>query len=159
MTVPECRLLFEYNDWANRSLMGAAARLSAELFVRELGASFGSVRGTLLHIVIGEWRWLQFWLDKPYEHEFPPADYPTADTLEAFRAEVVEAQRRFVAALTEDDLRRPRLVRGRDRPLADTLQHLLSHSTYHRGQVATLLRQLGQTPPTTDFLVFLAEQP
>jgi uncharacterized damage-inducible protein DinB len=35
----------------------------------------------------------------------------------------------------------------------------VSHSTYHRGQVATLLRQLGQTPPTTDFLVFLGEQP
>ena len=159
MTVSEVRLLFEYNDWANRSLVDAAARLSAELFVRELGASFGSVRGTLLHIVVGEWRWLQFWLNRPYERDFPPAEYPTADALERFRVDVVEARRPFVADLNEDDLRRPRLVRGRERPLVDTLQHLLSHSTYHRGQVATLLRQLGQTPPTTDFLVFLGEQP
>ena len=148
------------NDWANRSLTGAAARLSAELFVRELGASFGSVRGTLLHIVVGEWRWLQFWRDKPYERDFPPADYPTADALEAFRAEVVEAQRRFVAASVDRRRSAPTAPRAwPDRPLADTLQHLLSHSTYHRGQVATLLRQLGQTPPTTDFLVFLGEQP
>jgi uncharacterized damage-inducible protein DinB len=41
--------------------------------------------------------------------------------------------------------------------LAHMMQHLVNHSSYHRGQVVTLLRQLGQTPPTTDFLVFIDE--
>jgi uncharacterized damage-inducible protein DinB len=42
--------------------------------------------------------------------------------------------------------------------LAEMMQHLANHSSYHRGQIAVLLRQLGQTPPATDFLVFLDEQ-
>lgn len=41
--------------------------------------------------------------------------------------------------------------------LAQMMQHVVNHSSYHRGQVITLLRQLGQTPPATDFLVFLDE--
>jgi uncharacterized damage-inducible protein DinB len=42
--------------------------------------------------------------------------------------------------------------------LAEMLQQVLNHSSYRRGQVALLLRQLGQTPPATDFLVFLDEK-
>jgi DinB family protein len=42
--------------------------------------------------------------------------------------------------------------------LAETMQHVVNHSSYHRGQVVVLLRQLGQTPPATDFLVFFDEQ-
>jgi uncharacterized damage-inducible protein DinB len=41
--------------------------------------------------------------------------------------------------------------------LGHMMQHIVNHSTYHRGQVVTLLRQLGQTPPPTDFLVYFDE--
>ena len=154
MTAADVRLLFEYNAWANRLLMNAASRLSAEQFVHDMGASFGSVRSTLLHIVIGEWRWLQFWLEQPFDHDWPPANHPSVAAVESFHAEVAEKQRAFVYALTDGDLQRSRLVRGRERPLVHTVYHVLQHSAYHRGQVVTLLRQLGHEPPTTDFLAF-----
>ncbi|HYV42997.1 MAG TPA: DinB family protein [Thermoanaerobaculia bacterium] len=40
-------------------------------------------------------------------------------------------------------------------PLHEMLVHVVNHSTYHRGQVATMLRQLGKTPLSTDYLVLL----
>jgi uncharacterized damage-inducible protein DinB len=46
-------------------------------------------------------------------------------------------------------------VRVKTYPLADLIHHLLNRSTYHRGQVALLLRQLGRTPPATDYWLFL----
>jgi uncharacterized damage-inducible protein DinB len=42
-------------------------------------------------------------------------------------------------------------------PLGQLIRHVVNHSTYHRGQLATLLRQLGQTPPSTDFTKYLRE--
>ena len=41
------------------------------------------------------------------------------------------------------------------RPLGETLVHIVNHGTYHRGQVATLLRQLGKIPASTDYLLYL----
>ena len=157
MDLPHVRTMFAYNWWANCRFMAAARLLTPDVFTRDAGSSFGSIRGTLLHIMAGEWKWLQFWLGRPYDEDFRSEDYPDVEVLEA-RWRVIRAdQRRFVDALTADRLESRSVVRGTERPLRDTLQHLLSHSAYHRGQVATLLRQSGSVPPTTDFLVFLTE--
>lgn len=43
-------------------------------------------------------------------------------------------------------------------PLYQQIQHVFFHSMYHRGQVVTLLRQLGQTPPRTDLIAFYRER-
>ena len=50
--------LFAYDEWANRRLVDAAAQLTSEEYTQDLGASFGSVRRTLIHIMWGEKRWL-----------------------------------------------------------------------------------------------------
>jgi uncharacterized damage-inducible protein DinB len=39
--------------------------------------------------------------------------------------------------------------------MAEVLVHVANHGTYHRGQVATLLRQLGKVPIATDYLLFV----
>lgn len=69
------------------------------------------------------------------------------------------SSRRSPAALarTFEPVAAPRSVRGYEYALGELIQHLLNHSTYHRGQVALLLRQLGQSPPATDFRLFLTE--
>ena len=107
----------------------------------------------------GEWKWLQFWLDRPYDVEFRLGDYPDVAALEATWREIWANQQHFVDGLSsEEQMEFRRVVRGTERPLRDTVQHLLHHSTYHRGQVATLLRQSGCVPPPTDFLVFLGDR-
>jgi uncharacterized damage-inducible protein DinB len=135
MNTAEVRTLFAYNSWANQRLLDASLSLAPGQFTRDLQSSFGSIRDTLLHIMAGEWRWLQFWLGKPYDEEFRPEDYPDVAALERRWSTVSADQQRFLDDLMDDTLRATRVVRGAERPLSDTVQHVLTHSTYHRGQV------------------------
>jgi uncharacterized damage-inducible protein DinB len=151
--------LFAYNAWANRRLLAAAAPLPAEELCRDLGASFGSVNGTLRHILCGEWRWLRFWRDGSLIPELRAEDFPDLAAIEASWPDLEIQQREFAARLTADRLAGTHTIRGHDYTLGDLIHHLLNHSTYHRGQVALLLRLLGQTPPATDYRLFLTDAP
>ena len=128
-----------------------------DAFSKDLGASFGSVRGTLLHILWGEWGWLRYWQEGNFIREFPLEDFPTVASLEASWSELEQARRGFVAGLTDEALLEPRPLDEHTYSLAELIQQTLNHSTYHRGQVAVLLRQLGHAPPATDFRIFLTE--
>jgi uncharacterized damage-inducible protein DinB len=159
-TPEEVSKLFDYNRWANARALEPVAGLTAEELNRRLGGSFASVLGTLAHIYAAEWIWLERW------HGSSPRGLPTAQevpTLEALKEKwgAVESRcRDFVASLTE-----PRLsevvtyvnVKGEtwSYALGEMLVHVVNHSSYHRGQVATMLRQLKKVPLSTDYLVFL----
>ena len=77
--------------------------------------------------------------------------------------EVQDAREAFLATLTTEKLAGPLSYAGFDgkgftRVLSDALFHVANHGTYHRGQVATLLRQLGKSPVSTDFTRWLNER-
>jgi len=63
----------------------------------------------------------------------------------------------YIRRLTQAELDEPRMLDATVYTLEELVQHSLNHATYHRGQVALLLRQLGQVPPSTDYHDFLAE--
>lgn len=157
MTADDIRLLIAYDEWANRRLLDAAVRLTPEAFSRELGASFGSISRTLIHIMWGEKRWLQFWLDGALLPDSPPTEFPNVASIVAAWSSLESERNTFAKNLSDERLRTTVMVRGEQYTLAELMQHVLNHSTYHRGQVALLLRQLGQAPPATDYRVFLTE--
>jgi len=169
MTIDDIRLLFEYDRWANNRVFLAAGALSAEQFTRDLGGSFRSVRDTLLHILGGEWGWLTYWkaptqdsrflteLWDRHDTLFHPDAFPSIDAVRLKWAEIETEQTEFLNRLTDDSLRRMLLVRKTQLSLAYLMQHLVNHSTYHRGQVATMMRQLGAQPVATDFHAFLLD--
>jgi uncharacterized damage-inducible protein DinB len=163
----EIRELYQYNFWANHRMLEACAALPQELFVRELGSSFSSVRDTIVHIWGAEWIWLERWNGRS-PRSLPLAESSaTLSQLKALWEETERAQSLFVAGLSAAKLERVveyRNVRGHTfaYPLVKMLQHVVNHSTYHRGQVTTMLRQLGAKPAATDLLWyydFLAGNP
>ncbi len=155
MNAEDFRTLFAYSQWANGRLIGAAQQVDPEDFARDLGASFKSLKGTLLHILGGEWKWLQFWRGEASTNLFAPEEFPDASAIDTRRLVLEREQRVFTDTLTDELLERRYSVKDRDYSLGQTMQHLFNHSTYHRGQVALLLRQLGHIPPATDYRVFL----
>ena len=158
----EIRTLFAYNRWANRRLLTAARLLPWPDFIRDLRSSHGSLRGTLVHVVWAEWLWTRRWQGESPKQIFAPEDFRDWVTLESRWTTVENEQQAFLESLN-DKLLNIRVsyknLQGQrwEYSLAHMLQHTINHSSYHRGQVAALLRQLGQTPPATDFLVFLDE--
>jgi uncharacterized damage-inducible protein DinB len=69
MNLEDICLLYAYDRWANGRVLDAAAQVTAEQFTRDLGGSFHSIRDTLLHIIGGEWIWLEYWKRMPVSEE------------------------------------------------------------------------------------------
>ncbi len=164
MITPEhARTLFAYGAWANRRMLDACAALSGEQFTKDLGSSFRSVQGTLAHIMGAEWLWLERFRGRSLP-SLPSTDQ-FAD-LASLRARWTQVEREllsYVDGLSAADLDRSfdyRDTKGNSHSnlLWQTLQHLANHGTYHRGQVTTLLRQLGAKPVSTDLIGFYRER-
>jgi len=90
---------------------------------------------------------------------FNPDAFPNAAAVQLKWADVEKEQAEFVNRVTNESLKELIPFRTTQITLAHLMQHLANHSTYHRGQVALMMRQLGAEPLATDFHVFLAESP
>jgi len=169
MTKDDIQLLYEFDRWANNRVLQATSTLSAEEFTRDLGGSFRSVRDTLVHIVRCEEGWLTCWKEpspssafvmdfwKRHHALFSPNAFPDFAAVQLKWAEVEREQVEFVNRVTNESLGRMIPVRTTQISLAHLMQHLANHSTYHRGQVALMMRQLAAEPLATDFAMFLME--
>lgn len=159
----EMRELFAFNAWANRKIIGAAEALTAEQFTKSMGSSFDSVRDTLVHIWAVEWVWLERLCGRP-PSSFPDAkEYADLASMQPRWAEIEKNWLEYVSRLDEDELAGDvdyqTVSFGPSRsPRWQMMQHVVNHSTYHRGQVTTMLRQLGAKGTTTDLLFFYRER-
>jgi uncharacterized damage-inducible protein DinB len=167
MTRKDIGLLFEYDRWANHRILKLVGALTSEQFTRDLGGSFPSVRDVLLHIVASKWAWLTYWKESSpssriltdlftrSETLFRSENFSTLATVQAKWAEVEKEEVEYVDELTDELLDRRFPVGDASISLAHLMQHLSNHSTYHRGQIAMMLRQLGAKAQGTDFAEFL----
>lgn len=163
MTRDDLAGLFAYSEWATARLFDAAAALDADAWARDLGGSLPTLGGTLAHVVGSEWLWLRRWQEDEPTAAPTWTAAPTPDGLRAALAEVERDRAQFLARLTDADLDRPltyTLFSGavQTLPLREVLLQVVFHSMYHRGQIASKLRELGTAPPATDYLVYAVHQ-
>jgi uncharacterized damage-inducible protein DinB len=159
MNQQELQTLLDYHYWARDRVLDAAEKLTPDQFGRDLGSSFRSVRETLAHIYAAEWAWCSRW--NGVSPTAFPADSP-ADVA-AIRAKwrALESNVRAVLdRMGEQGLDRAidyQMLNGEARTSIfwQMLQHVVNHASYHRGQVTTMLRQLGAAPPQSmDLIAF-----
>lgn len=163
MTPDEMRPLYDYNAWANRRALDSCAPLAEEQFRRDLGSSFRSVRDTLAHVMGAEWIWYERWHGRSPAALPEAQQFPNLASVRARWAEIEQDIMTFVRGLTGEDLLRVHefhtLTMGTAAsPLWHSMQHLVNHSTYHRGQIAAMLRQLGAQPISTDLIRYYRER-
>jgi uncharacterized damage-inducible protein DinB len=171
------RYLAEYNRWFNQRLYDASERLGDAERRHGRGAFFGSIHGTLNHIVWADRLWLRRFKHQGFD--FPALTEEVLQVPEgAMHAAVLyedwsqlRAARTALDAAIEEWLRdmppefplapmRYANSKGvkRDHPAWKALTHFFNHQTHHRGQVTTLLFQLGHDPGVTDLIHFLASE-
>lgn len=160
MNRDDIQFLYKYNRWANAAVFQSVTPLSPEEFTRQLGGSFPSVRDTLVHIMAAEWIWLRRWKGVSPRALFDSDGFPTVDSIRAKWSEIETEQMEFVNGVTEDMLKEiVAYVNTRGQPwrypLGRLMQHLVNHSSYHRGQITNFLRLLGAEPKPTDLLIYL----
>jgi uncharacterized damage-inducible protein DinB len=148
-----------YNIWQNASLYGCADRLADAERRLERGAFFGSIHGTLSHLLWGDRIWMHRFAGTPAPgggiRQSPAA---IADWAELKRARaamdrtIAEWAERLDDAWLAADLVYWSQAAGREivKPRALLVAHMFNHQTHHRGQVHCMLTQCGQKPDDTD---------
>ena len=151
------QLMARYNQWQNRSLYTAADGLSDADRKLDQGAFFGSIHGTLNHLLWGDRMWLGRFIDEPCTAPAFGADmFDDFSTLarerETTDRKMLDWAGKTTASWLAETLRYTSKVDGRTRelPRAVAAVHLFNHGTHHRGQLTTLLRQAGHDPGVTD---------
>jgi uncharacterized damage-inducible protein DinB len=151
--------LLEYTIWANHRVLRAVATLSVDDYKRDLGSSHGGVRGTLTHTMGAEWIWLERFKGVSPNRFMDEGEFPDVIALRDRWAAIEGHRDSWYRALKEDAVSRRisyKNLKGEPftAPLWQLIQHVVNHSSYHRGQVVTMLRQLGAKAPATDLVVW-----
>ena len=163
-------LMADYNQWMNKSVYLAASKLGADDLSKDRGAFFGSIIGTLNHILVGDTVWLKRFADHPSRLKaldyVRSLDKPKAldailytkfKNLERARIKMDEVIQGFTHELTDQALASNLSYRNTkgdsfNKNFGYLVQHFFNHQTHHRGQASALLSQAGVEVGVTDLL-------
>jgi uncharacterized damage-inducible protein DinB len=162
LNIQDIRLMYEYNFWANRRILGACTKLSQTQFSAPSTTSAESLRGALVHTLDAEYGWRMRFQHDQGSDILAETDFPTVEALQE-RWQVEENDMRvYLASLHDDELnsvlRYPIPEGERARVLWHCLYHVVNHGTQHRSEVAVILTEYGHSPGDMDFTVFLLER-
>lgn len=158
------QMMARYGAWANKRLISACRGLDADAYFIDRKAFFGSLHGTLNHILVGD----RIWLGRisGIDSGLTDLGVPLFDTLDGLAAARESEDHRiqsiidgmdetdFSGILTYTTIVKPQRI---ETPMSQVLTHLFNHATHHRGQVHTLLSQVPSDPPSLDLIYYLRE--
>ena len=159
------RLMADYHAWALARLYAEVDALSDEDYFRDCGQFFGSVHGTLNHLLLVE----HLWQARMQQTVFPVTGLdqqlePGRAALKARLQAFAHGWRAFVDGLDATTVAGDLTYRNlqgtpHTLPFASLVLHVFNHATHHRGQTSIALVQLGRTAPVMDLPYFLLELP
>lgn len=164
MLLTHVRRMAGYNRWANGRLLHACAALSDHDYGRARPAFFGSIHGTLNHMLVADRLWLARIEGQPAPHaHLDETPWATFEAVLDIRHEVDDRLQVLVDRLSDDDLgtlvhytalTSPGKLTSR---LEQILLHVFNHATHHRGQIHDQLSQTEVPPPPLDLMIYLRE--
>ena len=160
MNQHDLRTLLDYHYWARDRLLDALEPLTAGQLTRDMGNSFKSIHETVAHVYAAEWAWYERWQGRSPTALLPSDLFPDLASIRRAWSEHEAKMRGYVEGLGEDGGSRVmdyKLLSGQagSSPIWQMLQHVVNHASYHRGQVTTMLRQLGAQPAKSmDMIAF-----
>ncbi|MGI8856903.1 MAG: DinB family protein [Thermomicrobiales bacterium] len=163
MHIAEMQTLYDYHYWATDHILRTAVHITDEQFTTPTRFPWGSLRGTLVHMLAAERYWVYVWQGIPPRPDPTREDYPTLAALRAQWPHDEAELRAYLATLTDNDLDRPHTYTLRDgaavtAPLWARIVHVVTHGTLHRGEAAQMLTEFGHSPGDFDLADFLDER-
>lgn len=158
MSPQDAQALVDYHYWARDRVLDAIDTLSVEQYTRALGSSFTSVRDTIVHTYSAEWNWYSRWTGASPISMLDPKTFPDRWSVRRAWTDQEVKVRGLVGTMTQQDLDRTldyKLMNGEPAQSVfwHMLQHVVNHATYHRGQITTMIRQLGAPAPEPQDLI------
>ncbi len=163
MKIEDIKLLYRYNDWANKRILAAADRVTAEQLTTANEFGWGSLRGALVHILNAEFGWRMVLNDEAGSREWlSEDDFADIVTLRQRWNQENSSLWGYLDSLRDADLYRQVTRQRGDRQyhwlLWQCLTHVVNHGTQHRAECAALLTGYGHSPGDMDFTLFLSSR-
>lgn len=163
MTEKHSLSLYQYNTWANNTVLSHLKQLPAGTCRTTIKSVFPSVFDTLMHIYIIDRGWYSVltkeYRSDDYENMKASVDRLVAETrnlgLEDFGKKQQALAAGFEAFITGNDMSCRDTFSGVSMTYEEVFIHIVNHGTYHRGNITAMLHQLGQKGVPTDFGVYL----
>jgi uncharacterized damage-inducible protein DinB len=150
-------LMARYNQWMNEKIYAVCADIPDAARRKDLGAFFKSIHGTLNHLMYGDKAWMNRFTGQSIENLSMDKElYSDFDKLrkerERMDRDIIEWSRRLQPDWLAADFEFTSKVDNKPRtmPAWALVMHMFNHQTHHRGQVTTLIKQLGHEPGVTD---------
>jgi uncharacterized damage-inducible protein DinB len=160
MTFAYLQTMLDYHYWARDIILDAVTEVPRDKFTAPVTSSFGSLRDTVAHIYAADWIWFQRWTGQTPKTLIAYDQFPDPTSIRTAWKDLETSTRQFVDNLGEAGVNKAfsyTLLSGAPdtAPFWEMLVHVVNHATYHRGQVTTLMRQMGMHPPKpTDMIAF-----
>ena len=160
MNLAYLQTLLDYHYWARDIVLDAVTELPRDQFTTPVESSFRSVRDTVAHIYAADAIWYMRWLGQAPTSLISYDQFADATSIRTAWKDLETNVRQFVGNLGEAGVNKLfdyTLLSGAPdtAPFWQMLVHVVNHASYHRGQVTTLMRQLGAHPPKpTDMIAF-----
>ena len=162
MKVEDIKLYYDYNEWANRRILAAAARASLEQLTQPNEYGWGNLRGALVHILDAEYGWFSFLFGGEDDGELDAESFADIASLRERWQRQNEKARQCLDTLEDADLnrihKRERGGASHDWVLWQALVHVVNHGTQHRAECAAILTGFGHSPGDMDFTLFLRQR-
>ncbi|MBI4427757.1 MAG: DinB family protein [Ignavibacteriales bacterium] len=157
MTRKEIETLYDYDEWATIRVLDVLEPLSEEQFTKDLGSSHGGIHGTVVHMFGADWIWFERWKGNSPTTLVTPEHLPTRQALRERWQDHFKDLKRFISTLDDGKLLKPHSYKDMKgnpytQPLYHQMQHKVNHSSYHRGQIVALVRQVGAKAQSTDLI-------
>jgi len=152
--------LLDYHYWARDIVLDAVTEVPRDKFTAPVTSSFGSLRDTVAHLYAADWVWYTRWMGESPAKLLDYSQFPDATSIRTAWKDLETSTRQFVTNLGEPGINKAfsyNLLSGAPdtAPFWEMLVHVVNHGSYHRGQVTTLMRQMGMHPPKpTDMIAF-----
>jgi uncharacterized damage-inducible protein DinB len=152
MTLQDLQTLVDYHYWARDRLLAALEPLTPEQYNRDLANSFRSIRETVTHVYAAEWAWYERWKGQSPTALLPADRFADLAALHKAWTDQERNLRGYIDRLGDGGVSRIieyKLLSGQAgaSPVWQMVQHVVNHASYHRGQITTMLRQIGAEPP------------
>ncbi|MFJ7744525.1 DinB family protein [Peribacillus sp. NPDC097295] len=161
--------MFNYNAWATQTLLGRIKELPSSVMQQEVNTSFSTIGEAFAHVYAIEKCWLQILrgtsMSKAIEACLPLQQETLRYSVEEFMVAFSELAEQYKAWFrSQDDLEQAIVLENpyvgtRSTRLSEIAFHIVNHGTYHRGNISTMLRQLGHASTMNDYSFFWYQEP
>jgi uncharacterized damage-inducible protein DinB len=147
--------LVRYSEWASKKLVAFALTVPEEVVTRAIPNSHGGILKTFQHIYYADRIWLSR-LEQTVSAFEDPAPGPSLSDLDHDWWPLLDRLAAYAAAGDSETRVSFKRLNGDAYSLENgsIIRHLVNHGTYHRGQIASMLRESGFVPPSTDLLFY-----